>query len=78
MANRYRRCLLAAMACACGAGRLGFDGGWAAPLMFGKGDDNDTVRYRVGRADAPHRIGSIGAANGSAIRAGAAAATKVA
>ena len=46
--------------------------------MFGKGDDNDTVRYRVGRADAPHRIGSIGAANGSAIRAGVAAATKVA
>jgi hypothetical protein len=66
------------MACAGGAGRLGYDGGWDAPLMFGKGDDNDIVRHLVGRADAPHRIGSIGAANGSAVRAGAAATTKVA
>jgi hypothetical protein len=42
-----------------------------------EGDHNDTVRYRVGRTDAPHRIGSIGAADGSAVRADAAA-TKVA
>jgi hypothetical protein len=39
-----------------------------------EGDDNDTVRYRVDRADAPHRIGSISAADGSAVRARAAAA----
>jgi hypothetical protein len=56
----------------------GYDGEGAALLMFGRADDNDSVRYPVGCADAPHRIGWIGADAGSDARPGAPAATKVA
>lgn len=37
-------------------------------LMFGKGDGDDSVRSRVATAAAPHRIGAICAAAGSAVR----------
>ena len=45
----------------------------SAPLMSGKGDGDDSVRCRVGREEAPHGIGSIWAAVGSAVCARATA-----